>query len=121
MRSDASADVFAAPRSTNTNSRWLRWSAEMTDEDETAGKTPEECRDCGLWEVDPVYYSLSGNNKVIPHICQSHPVWSYHDEQQCSSKQYPVGHLYLQLAVGVGLLRLYKVFLILLFLILYHW
>uniref|UniRef100_A0A0M3HW18 Uracil-DNA glycosylase n=1 Tax=Ascaris lumbricoides TaxID=6252 RepID=A0A0M3HW18_ASCLU len=35
----------------------------MTDEDETAGKTPEECRDCGLWEVDPVYYSLSGNNK----------------------------------------------------------
>ncbi|KHN82756.1 Egg-laying defective protein 27 [Toxocara canis] len=42
------------------------WSAEMTDEDETAGKTPEECRDCGLWEVDPVYYSLSGNNKSDP-------------------------------------------------------
>uniref|UniRef100_F1L6N0 Egg-laying defective protein 27 n=1 Tax=Ascaris suum TaxID=6253 RepID=F1L6N0_ASCSU len=38
----------------------------MTDEDETAGKTPEECRDCGLWEVDPVYYSLSGNNKSDP-------------------------------------------------------
>ncbi|VDM91733.1 unnamed protein product [Litomosoides sigmodontis] len=35
----------------------------MVEEDETAGKTPEECRDLGLWEVDLVYYSLNGNNK----------------------------------------------------------
>ncbi|VDO09151.1 unnamed protein product [Brugia timori] len=35
----------------------------MVEEDETAGKTPEECRDLGLWEVDLVYYSLYGNNK----------------------------------------------------------
>ncbi|MCP9261740.1 Egg-laying defective protein 27 [Dirofilaria immitis] len=36
----------------------------MVEEDETAGKTPEECRDLGLWEVDLVYYSLNGNNKI---------------------------------------------------------
>nr|CDP96964.1 Bm1941, isoform f [Brugia malayi] len=36
----------------------------MVEEDETAGKTPEECRDLGLWEVDLVYYSLYGNNKT---------------------------------------------------------
>uniref|UniRef100_A0A0R3S728 BAH domain-containing protein n=1 Tax=Elaeophora elaphi TaxID=1147741 RepID=A0A0R3S728_9BILA len=41
----------------------------MVEEDETAGKTPEECRDLGLWEVDLVYYSLNGNNKVkIYHV-----------------------------------------------------
>lgn len=42
----------------------------MVEEDETAGKTPEECRDLGLWEVDLVYYSLSGNNKVTHTVFQ---------------------------------------------------
>lgn len=40
----------------------------MVEEDETAGKTPEECRDLGLWEVDLVYYSLNGNNKVRVYV-----------------------------------------------------
>ncbi|MFH4984736.1 hypothetical protein AB6A40_011445 [Gnathostoma spinigerum] len=35
----------------------------MSEDDETIGKTPEECRDLGLWEVDPVYYSLNGSHR----------------------------------------------------------
>lgn len=50
----------------------------MVEEDETAGKTPEECRDLGLWEVDLVYYSLNGNNKVkINHVPHE---WSWDDQ-----------------------------------------
>lgn len=35
------------------------------DEDELGDLTPEECQNRGICEVDPVYYSLNGNNKVL--------------------------------------------------------
>lgn len=36
----------------------------MADDDETSGKKLQEGVNQGFWEVDIVYYSLTGNGKV---------------------------------------------------------